>query len=215
MLERIDQLATNPWLDGPTQFLISAVVDSLRSEPTFALVFGEFIDAYQREDYGMRNLPALRMYSLTGKKTSEDWFIDGEIKCDAIFPPRIRRADLMAVPSMVVSALMQQFRRVSFFTAVGKYVPGLNRLGRELGYDHSLALRVGDDLCPVSQITMDYRIDLRQWDRYLEANGRTVDQPFEQTLLDLRAMTGSLIGLRDDGTAEVTLPLPALTFGGS
>jgi hypothetical protein len=231
-LERIDRLEQYPWLDGPGQYIVSAITEELLCEPTFQYVFGEFIDGYQREDYGMRNLPALRCYSLTGKKTSEDWFFDGEITIDALYPPRIRRKDLMAVPAMVTSALIQQFRRMTpeprtlaalgttgnppeFFDRVRAKVPGLNRLGREVGYDHSLALKIADDLCPVSQHKLDYRVDLRQWDAYLEQTNRTKQDPFEATLTDLRSVLGSIQGLRDDGTTEVSIPAPTIQLGGS
>lgn len=203
-VERVEQFSTDPWLNGPGQYLVETVAAQLALEPTFRIIFGEFIDGYMRQDYGMRNLPALRIYNDDGEKTAESWFIDGTVTIDAIFPASIRRKETQSLPAMTIAAIMQQFRRPTFFATIGKAVPGLNRLGRTVKYDSSMAFKIGDDLCPLTQLKLDFRIDLRQWDRFLESDNRTKDDPFIRTLEDLRRIVVKTQAQDDDGTTKVT-----------
>ncbi len=204
-VERVERFAENPWLNGPGQYLVKSLAAQLLIEPTFKIIFGEFIDGYMRQDYDMRNLPALRIYNEQGEKTSEDWFIDGEITMDVIFPASIRRLETQDLPAMTIAATINQFRRPSFFSTMGGLVPGLNRLGRTVKYDNSMAFNIGDGMCPLTQMKIDFRVDLRQWDRFLESDYRTKNDPFIRTLEDLRRIVVTTQALADDNkTVEST-----------
>jgi hypothetical protein len=178
---------TKLFLEGPAEYLCAALAAALLAVPEWKKFFGEYIDPYKRMDYPLRGLPALRLYNNTYAKESESWWIDGDIVMDLIFPLSIRRKELDQLPGTVASALLQQFRRPSFFRAVAEKVPGLNELGKRFLVDKSLAFELGEnEEVPLTQVTVNFRLDLRAWDLYLESEGRTKDEPFEVTLGDLR-----------------------------
>lgn len=207
-------IAANPFLDGPSEFLCKAVCDELKKVRAFALTFGEFIDPYMRMDYSIRNLPALRVYNESFVKSSQNWWITGELKLDCIWPASLRRVELQALPDMIGAAMVQQFRRTRFFNAVLDEVPGLNWLGKDLRVDKTpgFELREGE-IVPLTQIVADFRIDVSAWDRYLEQDARTVDEPFERTLKDLETIIGTIGGVREDTDLSLGADSAGITVG--
>lgn len=194
---------TNLFFDGPDEFLIKAICKLLLCDPLWPQFFGDRIDPYRRMDYSIRELPALRIYTEGDEKSGESWFIAGDIKADVIFPASIRRNETQQYQNTLASALLQQFRRVPFFNAVNSLVPGLNELGKIFKSDKSLGFAWNQEYVPLTQLTLNYRIDLRQWDDYLEATGRTKDSPFSPVLGDFRKMVTDIQGLRDDESKAV------------
>lgn len=200
-MERIDSLAKNPFLDGPAEFLVKTVVDEIGKVPQWKLLFGDQIDPYLRMDYGLRALPALRVYNRVWRKTSDNAWIVGDLLADVIFPASRRRAELQQVQDTVSAALLQQFRRNPFFAVCLAGCPGLNELGREISCDKSLGFLYGDDVVPLTQLTINFRLDLRKWDDYLEQTNRVSDDPFEETLANLTKIVTTIKALTtDDGT---------------
>jgi hypothetical protein len=198
--------ATELFLTGPAEFLCSQVATLLAGDPAWRALFGDYIDGYKRMDYSQRALPALRVYNNEFAKTSESWYVEGDLIADIIFPASIRRGELEQLPDTVAGALLQQFRRVSFFNAVNQVVPGLNELGKRFAADKTLAFELsGDELVPLVQLRINFRIDLAEWDRYAEEDYRTKDQPFIRDLADLRRILNTVEGLNDDGSVNVTL----------
>lgn len=216
MAERIDkviyqkdrtgaEVKGTPFFNGPAEFLVQEIVRQLLIVPQWATIFGDNIDAYRRMDYSMRALPALRIYNNTATKESESWFVNGDIKADIIFPASVRRDELQQLQDTVSSALMQQFRRPEFFDTMSLTVPGLNELGKIFSWDKSLGFEWEDAQVPLTQITINFRLDLRIWDQYLEDTYRTKDTPFEASLRNLEEIVTTIEALRDDGTTELTI----------
>jgi len=204
--ERIDKLVPELFLDGPAEYLAGAVAEKIAAVPQWAEIFGDSIDAYQRDDYGMRQLPALRIYNLSYVKEFDSWFINGDLYLDVILPASIRRSELELLPDRMCAALLQQFRRPSFFSDVEAMVPGLNELGKTFSAEKGLAFQFGQDqeqIVPMAQIRANFRVDLREWDAYLEREGRTKDDPFERTLKELRRIVSSIQAANDDGSIEL------------
>lgn len=202
--ERIDRFAANPFKDGPTEFLVKAVGSLIGQVPQFKNIFGDGIDVYRRTDYDMRSLPALRVYNLVYTKTSEDWFIDGDLLIDVIWPASFRRTEQQQLPDTMSAALLQQFRRTEFFNSVRKLAPGLNELGRTFSVNKDLGFSWNDDaeVVPLTQTTVNFRIDLRAWDQYLEATYRTKESPFEETLKNLETIAITVKALAQDDDEE-------------
>jgi hypothetical protein len=198
---------TNLFFDGPDEFLVKAICKLLLADPVWPQFFADRIDPYRRMDYSIRELPALRIYTEGDEKMGESWFINGDIKADVIFPASIRRNETQQLQNTLASALLQQFRRPAFFTSVNTLVPGLNELGKIFKSDKSLGFAWNEEYVPLTQLTLNYRIDLRQWDDYLEATGRTKDSPFSPVLADLRRISADIQALRDDGTEDVDTPV--------
>lgn len=209
MTERIDQLQydtplvpgttpidNDPFFNGPGEFLCKAVADQLLLSSHWTLIFGDRIDPYRREDYSERELPALRIYNERGTKEFDSWFIEGDLMIDLILPASIRRIETQQIPDSLVSALIQQFRRPNFFKTLYGIVPGLNELGRRVTYDKSLGFQWTDTVVPLTQITVNFRIDLREWDEYLESTNRTKDDPFDPVITDLTKIASVLQGLQ-------------------
>ena len=194
------------FITSPGEFLCVQSARILQESPSWRALFGDNIDPYKRMDYSQRSLPALRIYNDAYDKQSESWFIDGDLVIDMILPPSLRRSDLQQIPDTISSALLQQFRRVDFFNAVSAVVPALNELGKKFHVEKALAFEWNEDLVPLVQIRVNFKIDLRIWDSYLESDYRTKDDPFERTLGDLRTIATTIQGLNDDDTVNVSIP---------
>jgi hypothetical protein len=211
MVDKIDALTPDLFKDGPTDFITKNLAKQIIEEPHFNQIFGESVDIYDRQDYSMRQLPAIRFYGYTYTKNHESHYITGDIFCDVILPPLIRREQTEIIQNRIAAALMQQFRRPPFFAAMRKAVPGLNELGKVFTVDKTLGFQNDkmDDECPVTHITLNFRLDLKEWDAYLESQGRTKDDPFDVTLKNLKTIASEIAAIRVDAdleTIEVKIP---------
>lgn len=212
MSERIDRLKPNPFLDGPTDHLVKGICNEIAKVPQFKKIFGESIEPYDREDFAFSALPALRVYNLQFIKEQESHYINGRVYADVIFPASLRRGETEELQNIVASALLQQFRRPGFFAALREVVPGLNELGKVFEVDKTMGLKTSDwdGVAPMTQTTLNFRIDLKEWDSYLESQGRTKADPFEQTLLDLERIVSEIDGIKNSAQpdqSEVTVPI--------
>lgn len=197
-------LQSELFFNGPAEFLCAQVCACLIKVPQWKKFFGEFVNPYMRMDYGMRNLPALRIYNRNYNKTSESWFIEGDLIADVIYPPEIRRTELQQIPDTVSTALLQQFRSVEFFQEICALIPALNELGKTFGVDKSLGFDYGgNDVAPLTQIRINFKIDLREWDLYLEETNRTKDSPFDPVLANLDRISTVIDGLRAEDPEQV------------
>lgn len=200
----IDDLFTEqPFLDGPTDALVEAVVAGIKAVPEFQAIFLDSIDSYERIDYPIRALPALRIFNERFTKEHESHYITGELVIDVIFPASLRREENQRAQDIVCAALVQQFRRPSFFAEMRSKVPGLNELGKTYGMDKTLGLAWQDGILPVTRTTPNFRIDLKEWDAYLEREGRTKDDPFKVTLGNLQRIISTINGIRGTDPTQV------------
>src|SRR3990172_3801859 len=224
--ERIDNLKTEeknalaekvigiPFFTGPAEFLVQETVRQLKLVPEWVKIFGQFIDFYKRMDYSMRSLPALRIYNDDARKDFESWFLEGDLKADIILPAVLRRNQLQQVQDTLSMALLQQFRRPLFFDTMSAKVPGLNELGKRFSVDKSLGFEWEEQWVPLTQITINFRLDLRIWDDYLEETDRTKDSPFEAVLGDLRKIVSTIEGLKEGSQeAETEIGIEQSTTG--
>lgn len=195
----------NPFIDSPAQFLAKWCAILIKRVPQFSLIFQDQIDAYQKDDYALRCLPALRIYDKGYTKEFDSWFITGTLYLDIILPASLRRIENQEVPDVLSGALLQQFRRPSFFAEMEKSIPGLNELGKTFEVDKELCFEWGENIVPLTQIRANFRIDLREWDEYLEQTDRTKDTPFEETLGNLETLAGEIDAYRNQEDIELTL----------
>ncbi len=215
-IDKIDYPKTPPGMpdkdtfftNNPAEFLVRQIALELRKVPEWKGLFGDNIDHYKRMDYPIRALPALRIYNDDYRKEFESWFVEGDIKADIIFPASLRRIETEQIPNTVSSALLQQFRRPMFFETLNNLVPGLNELGKVFTVDKSLGFEWEENVVPLTQLTINFRLDLRIWDDYLEQTDRTKDSPFEAVLANLKQIAVTINGLKDDEeTTEVSVGL--------
>ena len=196
-MARIDSLDNAPFVDGPLEFLCANIKTAIDAVPQFKALFGDSTDSYCRMDYSMRELPALRIYNQELTKQFDSWFIEGDILLDVIFPAGIRRNSLQKIQDTVSAALLQQFRRQDMFDAVASGTPGLNELGKTFSMDKALAFEFGDTNVPLTQIRANVRLDLREWDLYLEQTDRTKASPFDAVLADLETFKTQVDAVTD------------------
>jgi hypothetical protein len=208
--EPLDHGKLTLFRDNPIEFLCATVAHQLSCIPQFKAIFGEFIDGYMRMDYDIRNLPSLRVYNEQFTKEFESWFITGDLKLDVIWPANLRRTQTQQFQDTMASALLQQFRSNTFFGACNNAVPGLNELGKTLSADKTLGFDFEDNMVPLTQITANFRLDLRIWDIYLEAEGRTKELPFDVTLANLTKIANTIQALRDDGENGPSVPITSI-----
>lgn len=195
-----------PFINSPAEFLVRQMADQLKEVKQWKSIFADNIDHYKRMDYSIRQLPALRMYNDDFTKEFESWFVEGDIKADIILPASLRRNETQQIQDTLSSALLQQFRRPTFFDRLNNAVPGLNELGKRFTVNKSLGFEWEENWVPLTQITINFRLDLRIWDDYLEATDRTKDSPFEAVLGNLESIVATINGLKDDNeTTEVSL----------
>lgn len=199
MTERIDNLASNPFLLGPA-ILAAHLKTQIAAVDQFVLIFGDCIDDYKRNDYAVRNLPALRIYNESYKKEFDSWFIEGDIVLDCILPAHLRRNLIQETQDTLSSAFLQQFRRRTFFNTMCTLVPGLNELGKTFSVSKDMEFVFDDKYCPAMQMLVNFKIDIRQWDNYLESQYLTKDDPFEATLSDLELIAARINALEDNLT---------------
>lgn len=204
--EQVGQLPENGiFLLGPAEFLARRVKEEIAKVSQFDQIFSSSIDSYKRMDYSMRELPALRVYENGYTKQFDSWFIEGELFLDVIFPANFRREQTQDIPDTISSALLQQFRRPTFFNILHTKVPGLNELGKTFIVNKELGFAFEDEWVPLTQMRVNFRIDLRQWDEFLEEQDRTKDDPFIRTLADLEHIVTAIKGLKDNGNIETEL----------
>lgn len=193
----------NPFISGPGDLICKEIVEKLKLVPQWKQMFGDNIDAYERFDYSIRALPALRIYSFIYHKESESHYIVGEIHMDVVLPPSLRRDELQTIQDLFASALIQQFRRPTFFTELRLKLPGLNELCKDFSVDKEMGLVFDDDVLPMTRLTGNFRLDLKEWDRFLESDSRTKDEPFERTLGVLEQIVTVIQGQNDDKLKQV------------
>lgn len=214
MSKRIDKikidketLRTSIFYSGPAEYLCLVLKENILSVKQFVEIFGDNVDEYMRMDYSMRSLPALRIYNKTYQKDFESWYINGEIYLDLILPPDIRREENQRFTDLLTSAVLQQLRSPKFFKECGARVPGLNELGKVVNVDKGLAFEWESNEVPLTQITINFRINLEEWDLYLESTNRTKDTPFEETLAGLQKLYGVIQGLNDTDNVDVEIEI--------
>lgn len=208
------KVKNDPYFNGPAEFLVQEIVRQLRSVPQWAKIFSDCIEPYKRMDFSMRQLPALRIYNDIANKEQESWYVEGDIKADIILPAVLRRNELQQVQDTLSMALLQQFRRPTFFTTLMDLVPGLNELGKRFSVDKSLGFEMEEQMVPLTQIVINFRIQLETWDDYLESTDRTKDSPFEAVLGSLDRIVTTIDGLKDDNeTTEVQIGIDQKTTG--
>jgi len=215
MAERIDKVInekdsqnvdfkTNLFYNGPVEFLVKRIAIKLKSIDVFKQLFADEITGYMRMDFSIRSLPAIRVYNGTYDKLHESHYIEGQIKLDIIFPPNLRRDEVQQMQDTVSGAIVQQFRRPLFFLDMCEEVPGLNELGKTINVNKEMGFMVDEQEAPLTQIILNFRLDLKVWDDYLEKTDRTKDTPFEESIGDLKKIIGTIQGLREDNaTVEV------------
>lgn len=206
--ERIDQLdaTVSPFLTGPGEFLVQTMKEELLKIRQWK-DFWASIDTYMRMDYGMRALPALRMYTEYYTKEWDSWWVNGTIIAEFIWPPNLRRDQLEQYTSTVAAAFLQQFRSLEFLENVFKKVPGLNELGKTFTVQKGLGFEWGENIVPLTRIELNFRLDLAVWDEFLESDNRTKDKPFQRTLGDLKRIRTEIEAQEDDGSVNVTVPI--------
>ncbi len=203
--ERIDRFDPNPFIDGPAQYLCKSIARLFEDTPEFKYIFGDFIEAYQRSDFPIRNLPALRIYNLAYVKDSESWFINGDIILDVIWPANVRRVEEQSLQDLICSAIVQQFRNMDFFVAVNELIPGLNELGKVVSVNKALGYQWETEdspVVPLTQITVNFRIDLRIWDNYLVETDRTKESPFNRILKNLKTIQTTIQAWRGEEPSD-------------
>lgn len=202
-----DAIKDKLFLDGPGEAVVNSTVDEFKKIAQFQQLFSDSIANYERDDFGISSLPAIRFFNESYRKETESHYITGELKCDIILPPSLRREEVQNVQDVLSAAMIQQFRSPMFFEALKIVIPGLNELGKTFDVDKSKAMVWNDDLCPMIRMTINFRIDQKIWDAYLEREGRTKDRPFEVTLGNLKKILGRIDGVpaEDASVVDVTL----------
>lgn len=223
-------------LTGPSEDLVLKTLLQLGSVKGFTTLFGPYKPPqglpaddnqrwadYQRFDWSLRQLPAISIYEsqTPEQKDSDQAFLRGMISFMIVWPASMRRSDGRRVEAAFKGALQNFFssKYVSdmldeiYYVQRPMKVAGLNEYGKTMTWTPNTQTFIENEACPVTIIDANYRIDLRAWYRWLEFNGRTKADPFDQTLADLTVIGGvdgefvsGYSGIDDAGTEQVLIP---------
>lgn len=200
-MNRIEALES-PAFPSQIAFGIPTIfVEEIMKEPIFEQIFGESVADYQRMDFGYRNLPALRVFNISGNSNAQTWYVNGDLRVEVIFPPHIKRTELQQFPDLLTTAILSQLRRPSFFNAMRARVPGLDQLGFNYTWDKGLGFKAADaeDVAPMVALGVNFRVNKNVWDQYAETQGRELDTPFTETLDDLKRFINIIRAVKDNG----------------
>jgi hypothetical protein len=199
------------FLTGPGEDLVSKLLLQMSKVPGFIKIFGTYKRQsevknteqrwadYQRFDWSLRQLPAICVFeSQSENKESDQAFLNGVISIQVFWPANFRRPDSRRVESAMKGAFENFFNSKLVFSMLDELywiqreekVYGLNQLGKTLTWTPNVEGIVEDQQVPVTIIDVQYRIDLRAWNRALEFMGRTKEEPFDITLEDLKIIGG-------------------------
>lgn len=218
------------FLEGPSQYLVPRLLAQLAKVPQMVKVFGPYKGtskepdtanqrwaSYQRFDWSLRQLPAISIYeSDVETKQAENGYMPGSVRLMVCWPASFRRPDLARIPKAFHSAMVNFFGSDLAFQLLDSQanvdgsgvrlesvVPGLNEIGKEISDTKNVEGIVESEPVPVTMIDIKFRIDLRQWYRFLESDNRTKEMPFERTLADLEEVFGEYDGLPGTDTGDV------------
>jgi hypothetical protein len=213
------------FLEGPSQFLVPRMLAQLSKVSQLTGLFGPYKGIgsseqrwadYQKFDWSIRQLPAIQLFeSDTETKEAENGFMNGSVRLMVLWPASFRRSDLSRIPKAFHSAMINFFGSDLAFQLLDSkantdrtvVVPGLNEIGKEISEAKNVEGVVESELVPVTMIDIRFRIDLRQFYRFLEDDYRTKDMPFEKTLSDLTKVVGEYDGVPSTDAQEVEVKI--------
>lgn len=216
------------FLSSPGEDLVPKLLMQLASVPGMVKLFGPYTPLpdgngaksaqrwadYERKDWSMRQLPAINVFeALIENKTSDNAWLNGTVQIQIFWPASFRRSDFTRVPAAMKGVLQNFFASKyvtdmldELYSAIRPMkVNALNELGKTIDWTPNAEGLVGSELVPVTVMNANYRIDLRAWYRTLEFQGRTKEDPFEDTLLDLSIIAGDFNGVTTDNATPVSV----------
>jgi hypothetical protein len=206
------------FLSSPGDDLVDKTIMQLMAVPQLKQLFGNSVANYNRFDWPVHELPALNILEAQSEnKTSDNGYLTGTIQIQAYWPSEFRRSDLMRVPNVFKGVLENFFSSKYVGDMLDELatiqrpakVYGLNEYGKTLTWSPNVEGINDGELTPVTILDVQYRIDLRAWERALEYMGRTASDPFRVSLDDLSDLLGNLEGV-DNNTGKpalVTVPI--------
>lgn len=211
----------NDFLSAPGDDLVDKTILQLQKIPQMVKLFGPAGDSgswanYNRFDWPVRSLPAINIFeSNIESKTSDNGWLNGTVQIQVYWPSDFRRGNLARVPG-IFKGILENFFNSAYVSAMldelstiqrDAKVYGLNEYGKTLSWSPNVEGITDGELTPVTILDVQYRIDLRAWERALEYMNRTVADPFEISLSDLTEILGGLEGVNDKDEVLVTVPL--------
>ena len=218
--QELDQL----FLSTPGEDLVAKTLMQMAQVPAFISLFGPYAPEsdqqrwadYNRFDWNIRQLPAINVYEAAEEtKDSDQAFLRGSINFQVYWPPSARRGDSRRyeatfkgiIQNFFASQFVDTMLDELYFIQRPEKVYGLNEYGKTMDWSPNTEGILGNELVPVTMISVQYRIDLRSWYRALEFMDRTKDQPFQATLSDLKVIGGVYAGEEpNDPTIYVEVP---------
>jgi hypothetical protein len=205
------------FLSSPGSDLVDKTIMQLRKVPQMQKLFGLSFANYNRFDWPVHELPAMNVLeSQSENKSSDMGYLTGTIQIQTYWPSEFRRSDLARVPN-VFKGILENFFSSAYVSDMldelysiirPEKVAGLNEFGKTLTWSPNVEGINDGELTPVTILDVQYRIDLRAWERALEYQGRTTADPFEVTLADLNQVLGNIVGVDDTNVDPGLVTVP-------
>lgn len=221
---RADDFDKN-FLSGPGEDLVVKTILQMVKVPGFVRLFGEYNPKneqqrwadYNRFDWSLRQLPAINIFESNNEaKDSDNAWLNGTIAFQVFWPASFRREQIRRI-EVAFKGAMENFFNSGFVSKMldelyyiqrPEKVFGLNEYGKKLNWVPNAEGIVESAQVPVTIINVDYRIDLRAWNRALEFMNRTVENPFLETLCDLVQIGGEYDGVQNSDPAQIDVSVP-------
>lgn len=126
----------------PTANIGAALRDYLLSIPRLKSFFKENIFYYYRQDNPVRTLPALNVYLLNEKNTSQFGWIEGKLEFSIGLPPSLKRDRVPDYSCRIANHLGLVLNTDAPLDFIRQYSPGLTSLsfGSNMDYDKAYKL---------------------------------------------------------------------------
>lgn len=209
------------FLSSPGDDLVDKTLLQLQKIPQMISLFGPAVNGswanYNRFDWPVRMLPAINILeSQSESRTSDNGYLTGTIQFQIYWPTDFRRADLARIPA-VFKGVLENFFSSQYVTDMldelywhqrDAKVAGLNEYGKTLTWSPNVEGVNDGEMTPMTILDVQYRIDLRAWNRALEYMDRTVQDPFTVSLGDLTELLGEIDGVDNNNGDPVLTTVP-------
>lgn len=198
----------NLFLSSPGEDIVQKTLMQMATVPGFIALFGPYVPEsdqqrwadYNRFDWNIRQLPTINVYNMQDEnKDSDQAFLRGTIGFQVFWPPNARRGDIRRVEAAFKGVVQNFFNSdytgtmldELYFIQRPQKVYGLNEYGKTMTWSPNTEGFIGPEAVPVTILYVQFRLDLRAWNRALEYMNRTKAQPSQETLTDLTVIGGS------------------------
>lgn len=164
---KVNQISYGTWCKLPAQRLCYYALDILTQNTKLMNILRAQTALYNRDDWDVRQLPALSVYYKNIRQQSSAWFREGVIYFRYQFPTEVSKDRLHEITAVMADATDNIFQSSDNFYALVDKVPGLRIFGQEINWDTKDSEQLGQNNILTLLGEYDFRIDYYIWRKYI------------------------------------------------